>query len=146
MEKERLIVEKPTAQVRLIVEEYLSDGKVHSRKDIVEHVKALEKIYNLQTFREGHLAGGIREAITNLDCEKVGRGTFRMKREKTEISNEISIGQRAATACENARQELSAISKMIDYVTADDSELRLLTKIRECVMQLKDFEDVFNNR
>lgn len=145
MEKERLLVEKPTAQVRLIVEEYLSDGKVHSRKDIVEHVKMLEKRYNLQTFREGHLAGGIREAITNLDCEKIGRGTFCMRREKTDHQDEISLGQRAALACENARLEISEISGMINYVTANDSDLNLLSKMRECVVCLKDFEEVFKN-
>lgn len=145
MERDRLLVETPTAQVRLIVEEYLSDGKVHSRKDIVEHVKELEKRYDLQTFREGHLAGGIREAITNLDCERIGRGTFCMRREKTDEQNEITPGRRAAMVCENTRRELGEISRMIDYVTADEAELNLLSKIRECVGCLKDYEDVFIN-
>lgn len=141
MERERLLIEKPTAQVRILVEEFLSDGKVHSRKEIVAYLQQQAKLLELPVFREGHIAGGIREATTNLNCEKVGRAIFQLKISRDE--EEESCGQRAADICKTAMEQLIVISREIDYVNANEQEITLLTKVRECVQQLKRFQGEF---
>ncbi|MBQ7774586.1 MAG: hypothetical protein IJ379_01570 [Lachnospiraceae bacterium] len=145
MKKERLIKETPTAQVRLLAEERLSDGKPHSRKDITEYVKEQGKLMGLPVFREGHMAGGIREATTNLECEKVGRAVFQMNADvqvKENIS-EVNCWKQAAEVCEGAQSQLTVISRNIDFVTAGTEELAGLNKLRECVQLLKEYQEIF---
>ncbi len=135
------MAEKPTAQVRILVEEFLADGKVHSRKEIVTYLQQQAKLLGIPVFREGHIAGGIREATTNLDCEKMGRAVFRLKTFCDE--EEESCGQRAADICKTAMEQLVVISREIDYVNANEQEIMLLEKVRECVQQLKRFQGEF---
>ena len=143
MERERLLVEKPTAQVRILSEEFLSDGKVHSRKQLVDYAQQKGREFGLPPFKEGHLAGGIREALANLQCEKLGRGTFRAT--LAEHREEPSCWEKAADVCAETMQQLTAISREIDYVNASERELQLLMKVRECVQKLQNYRDEFRN-
>ena len=69
MTREKLIANQPTAQVRLLAEELLEDGYVHTRKEIEEYVVVQGEQMGLPIFRQGHLAGGIRQATTNMNCK-----------------------------------------------------------------------------
>ena len=152
MNREQLMAMRPTAQVRTLAAELLQDGRIHSRQEIVEYVKEQGRRKNLPVFREGHLAGGIREAVTNLGGERLERGTFRIPpqseavpdgAEPAEVPEEIpavvSCSRRAEEVCDDARKRLTEISREIDYVSADEAELKLLLRLREYVRLLEEF-------
>ena len=143
MEKERILLEKPTAQVRILAEEFLSDGQIHSRKQIVAYAQHQAKVLGLTPFRESHLAGGIREATANSNCEKLGRATFRAI--FLGKNSQISCGEKAAGVCEKAMQQLTDICRDINYVNASSRELDFLMKVRECVQSLHNYQDEFKN-
>ena len=143
MDKNRILIEKPTAQVRIMSEEFMADGKIHSRKQIVDYVQQQGKMLGLPPFRESHLAGGIREATTNLQCEKLGRGTFRAV--FSEKGSELSCWDRAASICDKAIEQLTDVCRDIDYVNANDKELELLATARDCVKKLHDYKDNFKS-
>lgn len=142
MEKQKLVLMKPTAQVRALTEEVLRDGEVHSRSEVVAYIKKTAEQYHLPPFREGHIAGGIREALTNLECEMLGRGTFQAKKGKdTDMGKKtVSLGEAAAEVCENAKEQLIRLSREIDYVSASEKELEFLSCLRNCVKLLEEYQ------
>ncbi len=152
MQREQLLSMAPTAQVRELATELLRDGKVHSRREIVESVKEQGRRFGFPAFREGHLAGGVREAVTNMNCTRIGRGMFQAppsaagsSRENdggdTEGAGPVSLRQRSIDVCGKAASDLADIAREINYATAGEEELRLLGRLREYVARLRDFEN-----
>lgn len=145
MERDILRLESPTAQVRMLTCEFLKDGKAHSRKEIIQYIEEQKTMLQLQNFTEGHISGGIHQAIASLECERLGRGTFRIKRPQTEtggLSEETERSRRdkVAEILQNAIQQLTALAREIDYINADDEEIKELEKIKKCVCSLREME------
>lgn len=132
----------PTAQVRILCNHRLSDGKIHTRKDLIEYAKEQGKKLGLDTFREGHLTGGVRQCLMNDKCEKIGPATYRLI--INEEHDEKSISSHAAEICENFINQMTSLSREIDYICADEKEMNLLDKMRKCVLDLKKYKDSFN--
>lgn len=151
MRAEELKRASQTAQVRMLAEELLSDGQVHSRKEIVDYVTEQGKKMGLDVFRTGHMAGGVREATINLECEKVGRATFQAKVPKAQGTERFTAeakdaDERAAEVCESAREQLALIAKDIDFVNADEAQMAQLMRLKACVQKLKSLEQEFRTR
>lgn len=157
MDRDQLMSMAPTGQVRVLVMELLSDGGIHSRKEMVDYAQNQGRRYGLAPFREGHITGGVREAITNMNCVKLDRAMYRA--EQTEnVGNMGNVGrngeinamampptvsEQAAAVCVDVRRRMTDLSRRIDYVTAGDEELELLARIRECVKKMEEFEAEF---
>lgn len=143
MEREKLLLETPTAQVRILAEEILRDGKPHSRKEVVDYIIKKGMILELKPFREGHLAGGFREATTNLKCEKIGRGKYQATLEAPHIVPCNSRMAKAADVCETAWQNLTVIGREMDFFNADEAELHQMNQLKECIKHLQEYEERF---
>lgn len=137
MEREQLLRETPTAQVRILACEKLADGQIHSRKELVDYIVDCGNTMNLPQFREGHLSGGIRQALTNMNCEVLGRAKFRATINLQERSV-LSLSQRAAQACQAFREQMISLSREMDYVNAGEDEMLELEKLRKFVQSLKE--------
>ena len=137
--------------------ELLSDGGIHSRKEMVEYAQNQGKRYGLTPFREGHITGGVREAITNMNCVKLDRAMYRAgqtenagnmgnvgRNDKIDaMSMPPTVSEQAAAVCADGRRRMTDLSRQIDYVTAGDEELELLARIREYVKKMGEFESEF---
>ncbi len=157
MDRDQLMSMTPTGQVRVLVMELLADGGIHSRKELVDYAKNQGKRYGLAPFREGHIAGGVREAITNMNCVKLDRAMYRAGQTENAVNmgnmgrndkNDVmtmppSVSEQAAAVCADVRRRMTDLSRQIDYVTAGDEELELLARIRECVKKMEEFEAEF---
>ncbi len=153
MKRDQLTAMAPTAQVRTLAMEFLKDGEIHSRREIVEYVLEQGKLNRLPPFREGHLAGGVREAVTDLKCEKIGRGMFQAPQSHTEglaadsedsveeTDKALSCMQKAIIICNEASDRLAEVALEINYATADDREANMLMRLREYVRLLRKFGD-----
>ncbi len=143
MDLNMLLKESPTSKVRILAMELLSDGNVHTRREIVQYIREKEKQYRLEHFSDGCMSGGIHQAVNGFGCEKVGSAKYRMtniapavKAENVDKSPK-RITVRASELCEELVEGLTVLSREIDYVNADDEELGQLNLIRECIKETK---------
>lgn len=137
MDREQLLRETQTTQVRILACERLADGQIHTRKDIVDYIVQCSDTMHLPRYREGHLAGGIRQALASMNCEALGRAKFRATKNLHEPSA-LSLSQRAAQACQAFREQMISLSRETDYVDASEEELRELEKLKKFVQSLKE--------
>lgn len=139
MDREQLLRETQTTQVRILACERLADGQIHTRKDIIDYIVQCSDTMHLPRYREGHLAGGIRQALTNMNCEALGRAKFRATVSLQEPSVlSLSLSQRAAQACQAFREQMISLSRETDYVNASEEEMRELEKLKKFVQSLKE--------
>lgn len=144
MDKEVLKRESATAQVRIFVSELLSDGKPHTRKEMMEYIRRQASYYGLGQFRDGCLAGGIRQAVINMNCRKLGTGIYQAQIDETE-ENDNSVSAWAARYCQAAIDNLRMLSKRIDYITATDDEINNLQKLKQCVNDITGWKNKFES-
>lgn len=141
LDKDTIKRYQPTAQVRLFCCELLRDGKVHTRKELINYANTKGKELGLEPFREGCLTGGLRQAVINMKCEKLGSGIYRAPLKVT--IDEPSLSEKAADACNSCIERLSDISREIDYINADESEIELLVELKKCVADIKKWQGTF---
>ena len=152
--KDILLKSSPTARVKILALNLLSDGLVHSRKEIVEYVIKKGKEYGLEDFRQGCISGGIRKAVNTPSCEKLESATYRMSVAKKKPENCVehtvyehvgddphkeneNISLRFIKMCDGFSDKLTALSREIDYVNADDEEIEQLNLMRQCIQDIK---------
>lgn len=151
MDLEVLLKESPTSQVRMLAEDLLSDGKVHTRREIVQYIREKGKQYRLEHFSDGCISGGIYQAVNGFGCEKVGSAKYKMTNIATlthsdSKANEAkNIGDEAAELCEELVARLTVISREIDYVNADENEIKQLDLMRECISKVKNCAEKFRS-
>ena len=144
MDRAFLINQSQTAQVRIFTEELLGDGCFHSRKEIMRYVELKRQQYSLPEFRSGHLAGGVQQATVN--CEKLGRGNFRKRIQPQNDSQEtefLSGSQSAIQIINDAISQLSVLARKIDFLDANEEQVRELEKLKEGVQRLKDVKRIW---
>lgn len=132
----------PTAQVRMLAEAFLSDKEKHPRKQIEEYVVSEGRKLGLEPFRNGHIAGGIREATINMECIKLDRAVYQATISKSQetVEEEKRVDEMAADVCKNAWEEISAIARQIDFVNADEAQMAQLMRLKACVQKLRILE------
>lgn len=141
MEKELLWTMSSTAQVRFLMEELLGDGEEHTRKEVVEYVQRKRQEMGLPPCREGHLAGGIRQAVAELECQQSERGRYRLKKPGTTVSYVPKTRrERAAEVCADAISRLRQVAREIDYISAGEDELEELKDLKACVEAIDDWQ------
>lgn len=141
MDRNLLIAQSPTAQVRMLSEDLLKDGRIHSRKEISEYIEQQRKYYNLAVFSAGHKSGGIQQATAN--CEKLGRASYRLRAtisDTSEIPAPISRDQSVIQIIDYTVAQLSALAHEIDFISAGAAEIRELEKLRSTVQSLNDIK------
>lgn len=141
MDKNLLIKQSKTAQVRILTEEFLCDGCIHSRREIVENLQKQQERLGLPEWTPGNIAGGIQQATMN--CEKLGRGSFRVKPKASNNPDEprtLSRSQAAAQIIQNAIDQLSELARQIDYLNATEEEMSDLEKLKDSVQKLKEIK------
>lgn len=146
MERERLIIETPTMQVCLLTEEYLSDGNIHTRKEIVKYIEEQREALDLPEFNTGHINGGISRETKRIKYESLSRGTFRLKQCNKEKSTNLTYEQRIIDILNNVKLELVDVSKEIDYINASSEELNLLNKMKDCIRIINDLKEKFETQ
>lgn len=138
---------KPTAQVKILAQELLSDNQVHSRQDILQYVVERGRELELPSFSSGVLNGGFQQAVSDEKCERLDTGTYRMIDENEEhYSYELSIYQQAANVCDNSIVKFQNLARNIDYITATDDEVEYLENLRECIDELKNMKCKFEKQ
>lgn len=145
MDRNWLITQSPTAQVRIFAEELLKDGLIHSRREISQYIEQQRRNYNLPEYRIGHESGGIQQATVN--CEKLGRASYRLRVTSQNGSEEaapISRSQAAVQVLDHAIKQLSALAREIDYISADSEEMQELEKLKSTVQSLHDIKRIWN--
>ena len=155
MKKEILLKQSPTAQVRLLTLEVLSDGQVHSRKDFLAHIKEISKKYGIDNYSMGCISGGIQQAVNSKGCEKIGSATYQISggvdmsaygaddEQTTGDSEAMDISLKSAEICGEFVQRLTALSRTVDFVKADDSVLQQLMQMRECISDINGWIEKF---
>lgn len=141
MDRNLLIAQSPTAQVRMLAEDLLKDGRIHSRKEISEYIERQRKYFNLSVFSAGHKSGGIQQATAN--CEKLGRASYRLRtaiRDTSEAPAPISRNQTVVQILDHAVVQLSTLAREIDFISADAAEIRELEKLKSTVQSLNDMK------
>lgn len=145
MDRNWLITQSPTAQVRIFAEELLKDGLIHSRKEISRYIEQQRRNYNLPEYRIGHESGGIQQATVN--CERLGRASYRLRVTSQNGSEEfapISRGQAAVQVLDHTIMQLAALAREIDYISADSEEMQELEKLKSTVQSLHDIKRIWN--
>lgn len=143
LNKEIIIRHHPTAQVRLLCCELLNDGKVHTRKELINYVNSKGNEWGLEPFSEGCLTGGLRQAVINMKCEKLGSGIYQAPLKNS--MDELSLPKKVAEICDSYIDRISEISREIDYIEADENEIEMLIKLKNFVIDLKKWKDTFEN-
>ena len=158
LKKELLLKQSPTGQVRLLTLEVLSDGQVHSRKDFLAHIKDVSKKYGIDNYSMGCISGGIQQAVNSKGCEKIGSATYQISggvdmtaygiggEQSAEDVDAIDISQQSAEICREFVQKLTAFSRNVDFVNADDSTLEKLMQMRECISDINDWIEKFSGQ
>ena len=144
MDRNLLVLQSPTAQVRIFAEELLKDGRIHSRKEISQYIEQQRKNYNLPEYRAGHESGGIQQATAN--CERLGRANYRCRitsQDTAEAEVPVSRSQSVIQILEQAVSQLSVLSREIDYISADAEEIQDLEKMKSTVQSLNDIKRVW---
>ena len=144
MDKEFLMTQSQTAQVRIFALDLLADHGLHSRQELVRHVEELRQLYGLPEYSTGQIAGGLQQATQN--CEKPGRGSFRLPASGQDSTGEMEIISRSQTArqiIDEAIGRLSALARQIDYINASAEETQELQKLKACVIEMKKLREQF---
>lgn len=156
MRKDALAKASSTAQVRLLTLKLLSDGKIHKRKEIVGFVTKMSEEYGLKHFSQGCIAGGIQQAVTYPGCEKVDAATYQLKSPITDPefiymnggesvfeAQEENLALKTVEIFENFSQQLISVSRTIDFVSADENQLKQLSVLRECIQKIDEWKSFF---
>ncbi len=158
LKKEILLKQSPTAQVRLLTLEVLSDGQVHSRKDFLAHIKEVSKKYGIDNYSMGCISGGIQQAVNSRGCEKIGSATYQIsggvdmsafgagEKQSEDDSDTADILQRSAEICGEFVQKLTVLSRTVDFVNADDRDLKKLMQMRECISDINGWIEKFSSQ
>lgn len=141
MKKEILLRETQTTQVKLLTMELLSDGKEHTRREIIDYIEKQRKAYQMPQFRQGHFNGGIRQAINTLNCEIIRTGTYQAHIEMTEES----LSERLSRCCENFTNDISQIVGEINILEATDSQMKILQEVRQCLKSIHKLNEFLEN-
>lgn len=152
MNKEILLKHSPTAQVRLLTLEVLSDGKVHSRKDFLAHIKDAAVRFGLDGYSMGCISGGIQQAVNSKGCEKIGSATYQIAGgidmsaygAEASFSSGDNLNKKAAELCRDFSEKLIVLSRTVDFVSASDKEIKLLMQMRECISKVDDWTEAFD--
>lgn len=142
MDRDMLIAQSPTAQVRIFAEELLRDGQIHSRREISQYIKQQRKKYDLQEYTAGHESGGIQQATAN--CEKLGRASYQLKttsRDTSEPMAPISRSERVVQILNHTVAQLSVLAREIDFISANQAEMQELEKLRSIVENLNEIKN-----
>ncbi len=142
MEREILAAATPTSQVKLLASEKLSDGQVHTRKELVEYIVRQGRMFGFPPYRDGHISGGIRQAVQIMKCESPSTGKYRATVRPAE-GQQLSKFQRASRICLSAREQLTDLAQDINFVTAGEGEMAFLLKLKECVQTLHSYQEMF---
>lgn len=154
LEKEFLLKQSATAQVRLLTLEVLSDGAVHNRKEFLAHIKEVSKKYGFDNYSMGCISGGIQQAVNSTGCEKIGSATYQIAGgldlskygagEKCSEKQECeSISLQSAQICREYAQKLVNLSRTIDFVSAKEEEIEHLMLMRECISDINGWVEKF---
>lgn len=144
MDRELLLNQSPTAQVRIFTEDLLKDGRYHTRKEMAKYIEEKRQFYQLPEFRAGHIAGGIQQATVN--CEKGGRGTFRLQADPSEASDEPAAPSRNGEVrqiLDLAMKQLADLAHRIDFMEADDEDIAVLTKLKDSAQRIKEIRQMW---
>jgi hypothetical protein len=140
MDERTLRAASPTAQVRIICEEFLSDGNPHTRKQMEKHIKERLQLLGLPVPSSGCLSGGIRQAIHNKNCIKLGTALYQAPATSSELSAERRM-DKAVDCLGSAINTLVALAHEIDYITASENEIDELNLLKDCIKDLIAWQD-----
>ena len=136
------MTQSQTAQVRVFALDLLADHGLHSRQELVRHVEELRQLYGLPEYSAGQIAGGLQQATQN--CERPGRGSFRLPVSGQKSAGEKEIFSRSQTAMQiidEAIGRLSALARQIDYINASAEETQELQKLKDSVIEMKELRE-----
>lgn len=128
----------PTGRSQSISKEILSDGQVHTKKEVFGQVRATLDSMGFTEDTMNHIQNGFYSAVRELDC-KVGHGVFQYG---STIPSERRI-QKARECIQFARDTLLQISKEIDYTQVTEEEARELDIYKAGYEYLKKADESF---
>lgn len=129
----------------ILAEQFMNDNIPHSRQQIIAYVKDYAENNNLPIPENTHISGAIQELAAKGICEKVSTGIYVLPNTDDEslINNKI---ERLMAETEKYIFNMRKVIKNINFVTANEDELRLLNAVREHVQCLdiwyKEFESL----
>lgn len=129
-------LQSPTAQVKTLGLELLSDRKPHSRRELISYIKARGIELCLNPFREGHLSGGIQDILSSGVAVKIEKGTYILADAQLELK--LPPSDEAVKVCKRAISEIQDIARHIDYITANEAEEQQLIKLKKAVDKLNE--------
>ncbi len=127
-----------TAQVRVLCEELLSDGRPHARKDMEKYIVEQMTLFGLPAPTHGCLAGGIRLAVQRMNCDKPGTAVYQATVPFSPAAP-ATRKERAADCLQSAISTLSALAREIDYIDATPEEADELLLFKKGIDTLKEF-------
>lgn len=129
--------ESDTSKVRILCEQLLSDCEPHTRREMEEYIISNFSLLGLARPTHGCLSGGIRNAIQNKNCTKLGTALYQAPAESSAQETAPSRILRASECIEAAISTISSIAHEIDFIEANAAETDELTKLKACILSLK---------
>ncbi len=142
MDREILLKMSSTAQVKILCDELLADGKPHTRKEIEHYIELKLKLLGIIVPSQGCISSGILQSVKKENCIKLGTGLYQLELISGENAKK-ERGAKAADCLQTAINTLTALTRTIDYVTADDSEIAELDKLKNCINGISKLRDQF---
>ena len=125
-----------TAEVKEIIMEYLSDGKVHEVAEIKKYI--MDRYRNALT--EGVIAGSFRTMTTDGIIEKVERGKYRLSTDNCGVnsgnSDDKSVCYRILELTEIYEAEAISVINSIEVKEENMEDLKKGMKLRKKIEKL----------
>lgn len=135
MNKRDFATKTPTSKVAELCKKFLSDGAPHSRKEIENYIKNQFSNLGFPVPTNGNISGGIHSLVQKGFCFQPERAVYQINTSNPqEVSTRVC---RARNCLNNAVEILSCIAREIDYLEADDAELKELECLKQCVKDIK---------
>ncbi len=144
MNRDILLMFSSTARVKNICEELLSDGKPHTRKEMECYIEEQFKLLDIEKPSQACISGGILQAVKKGNCVKLGTALYQLDLISINDTQRSRI-EKATDCLQTSINTLIALTRTIDYVSADDTQIDELNKLKHCINEISKMQNILNS-
>lgn len=131
-----------TSLSRVLGEECLQDGKIHSKQQLYEYIQARVNELGLSVPNKNHMSSGINLMLKNNNAVRLDTGMYQANSALTHgdesvITNNINL---AIDKTDSLMDSILKVSRTVNFTTANDLEIKFLNILKDEYNSLEKFK------